>query len=163
MRKIGYLILLVLTLISCQKEQPITPTPRAKTKLPVETTWGYFIPNDAKKDTTIWIDSFQIHTWEDLYHNGVKWHEEFIKIEHMWIDTLYVVKTEAYTGADNHREDIFIIKSTKGLNLQYYQNEQFNKNQNIHHFDTLNQYLVLEYIQYSDPTFKRIDYHVYKK
>jgi hypothetical protein len=154
MKRIGYSLLLVLTLASCQKEQPITPTPRANTKLPVVTTYGYFIPSNAKKDTTIWISNILKETYKNCYINGVLWREELYNSEIWGIDTLYVVKVEAYTGADSHREDIINIKSTRGLDLQ-----MVKVSNNIIHFDTAQQVLVMKHIL--NPTYT--DYYTYKK
>jgi hypothetical protein len=162
MRKISYLITSILTLVSCQKEEIIN---RPVAKHPnYTTTWGYYIPTNAERDTTIWIGSFQIQTWDELYHDGVKWHDELIKVESKGIDTLSIIKTEAYTGSDNHREDIFIIKSKiQGLDLTVYQNKEYNENQKIDYFNDSTQTLILKHLQYSSSTFKRFEYHYYFK
>jgi hypothetical protein len=162
MKKISYLITSILTLASCQKEEIIN-NPVIKHPNYI-TTWGYYIPTNAERDTTIWIDSFQIQTWDELYHDGVKWHEELIKVENRGIDTLSIIKTEAYTGSDNHREDIFIIKSKiQELDLTIYQNKECNENQKIDYFNDSTQTLVLKHLQYSSSTSKRVEYHYYFK
>jgi len=143
MKKIFYLIVAGITLISCQKEEIISTSNNHIVKNNnVTHTWGYFIPSNAQKDTSIWIDSFEIQTWTEAYYDGVKYHEELIKIDKRGIDTLYVIKTEAYTGSDNHREDIISIKSTvQKLDLDHIK-------EGIHNivvFDTLKQTLIFEY------------------
>jgi len=153
MRKIGYLVILVLTLISCQREEYIVSTPTHTKE--IVTTYGYFIPTNAKIDTAVWIDSTIREIYEDRYMNGVLYYHELVSSDYMGFDTLYVVSIEAYTGADSHREDIINITSTKGLNLEYVKSND----RNVVKIDTQKQYLKLK----NNPDPSHTEYYIYKK
>ena len=152
MRKIGYLVILVLTLVSCQKEELIVPTPKTNNVVPT-----LYITNE--KDTSIWIDSFEVQRWTETYYDGVMYHQDLNWIDKKGIDTLYVIKTKAYLNTINNRQDIIDIKSTKGLDLGNIKEGVGN----TFVLDTANQTLVLKYVLNSDPNLKIVDYHVYKK
>jgi len=152
MKKISYLSSLLLLFASCQKEELIVPTSKTNNVIPT-----LYITNE--KDTSIWVDSFEIHTWDETYYDGVKYHENLINVDKKGIDTLYVIKTKAYLNTPNNRQDIIDIKSTKGLDLGNIKEGVGN----TFMFDTTNHTLILRYELVSTSSYKKVDYHIYKK